>query len=246
MRTELALAGLAIPEQPGASPVRRKERMTTRVTSLFTLIAACALSAACSKGENKADSAAAADSAAKAAAAAAPAPPPAPAPLNDANIVAILDAANAADSAAGNVASTKGTNAEVKTFGRNMMRDHHALRKAGQDLAKKLNVTPAMPVGDTTQTGAQNWQNTLTSTPGGPAWDKAYIDHEVTYHQWVLQTAQAALGAAQDTSLKALITKAAPNIEAHLKHAQSIQTKLSAAPATDAGAKKSDSAAKKP
>jgi len=218
--------------------------MTTRVTSVFTLIAACAFSAACSKGDNKADSAAAADSAAKAAAAT-PAPPPAPAPLNDANIVAILDAANAADSAAGNVASTKGTRADVKSFGRDMMRDHHALRKAGQDLAKKLNVTPAMPTGDTTQTGAQNWQNTLTSTPAGAAWDKAYIDHEVTYHQWVLQTAQAALGAAQDTSLKALITKAAPNIEAHLKHAQAIQTKLGAAPAGDAGAKKSDSTSKK-
>ena len=48
---------------------------------------------------------------------------------------------------AGNMASTKGTNAEVKGFGRDMMRDHHALRKAGQDLAKKLNLTPATPRG---------------------------------------------------------------------------------------------------
>jgi putative membrane protein len=218
--------------------------MTTRLTRVFTLLGACALSAGCSKGENKADSAAAADSAARAAA---PAPAPAPAPLNDANIVAILDAANAADSAAGNVASTKGKNAEVKSFGKEMMRDHHALRKAGQDLATKLKLTPAMPAGDTSQTAAQNWQNNLNSMPAGPDWDKAYIDHEVTYHQSVLQTAQAALGAAQDSSLKALITKAAPNIEAHLKHAQSIQTKLNAAPAAGATGTKSDSAkGKKP
>jgi hypothetical protein len=56
------------------------------------------------------------------------------------------------------------------------------------------------------------------------------------------------LGAAQDTSLKALITKAAPNIEGHLKHAQSIQTKLNAAPSAGAagGSKKGDSTAKKP
>ena len=217
---------------------------TTRLAGVCAVLSISVFSAACSKGADKADSVAAADSAAKAAAAV-PAPAPAPAPLTDANIAAILDAANAADSAAGNVASTKAKNAEVKSFGRDMMRDHHALRKAGQDLAKKLNLTPAMPAGDTSQAAAQNWQNTLTSTPAGAAWDKAYIDHEVVYHQAVLQTAQAALGAAQDTSLKALITKAAPNIEGHLKHAQAIQTKLNAAPAADAG-KKGDSAAKKP
>jgi len=218
--------------------------MTTRLSRALSLVGAFVLVAGCSKGDQKADSAAAADSAAKAAAAA-PAPAPAPAPLTDANIVAILDAANAADSSAGNVATTKGTKADVKNFGKEMMRDHHALRKAGQDLAAKLKLTPAMPAGDTSQAAAQNWQNNLNSTPAGPDWDKAYIDHEVTYHQALLATAQAALGAAQDTSLKAFITKAAPSVEAHLKHAQSIQSKLSAAPAA-AASKKGDSTAKKP
>ena len=220
--------------------------MTNRPTRVFALLGLCSfgLAAGCSKGANKADSAAAADSAAKAAAAT-PAPPPAPAPLTDVNIVAILDGANAADSAAGSVAATKGKHADVKAFGKDMMRDHHALRKAGQDLAKKLNITPAMPPGDTSQAAAQNWQNTLNSTPAGDDWDKAYIDHEVIYHQALLQTAQAALGAAQDTSLKALITKATPNIEAHLKRAQAIQAKLNAAPAADTGAKKSEGGAKK-
>jgi putative membrane protein len=223
--------------------------MTTRLTRVFALLGFCSLglSAGCSKGGDKADSAAAADSAAKSTAAT-PAPPPAPATLTDANIVAILDAVNAADSAAGKVASTKGTRADVKSFGRDMMRDHHALRKAGQDLAKKQNITPAPPAGDTSQTAAQNWENTLNSTAAGAAWDKAYIDHEVAYHQAVLQTAQTALGVAQDTSLKALITKAAPNIEAHLKHAQSIQAKLngSSAGATgDTATKMSDTSAKK-
>lgn len=218
--------------------------MTTRLTRVLIVFGACALWAGCSKGENKADSAAAADSAAKAAAAAPPAAP-APAPLTDANIAAILDEANAADSAAGNVASTKGTHADVKAFGRDMMRDHHALRKAGQDLAKKLNLTPAAPTGDTLQSSAQNWQNTLTSLPKGAAFDTAYINHEVTTHQAVIATAQSAQTAAQDTSLKALITKALPNLQAHLKHAQEIQAKLSGASSSDTSKKGGDSASKK-
>ncbi|MEP6491977.1 MAG: DUF4142 domain-containing protein [bacterium] len=202
--------------------------MSIRITRGLALAGACVALSACSKGDAKADSAAAADSMAKAAAAA-PAPAPAPAPLTDANIVAILDGANAADSAAGSVAATKGTSADVKSFGKMMMRDHHGLRKAGQDLATKLKLTPQAPAGDTSQMAAQHWQDNLTATPKGAAWDKAYVDHEVAYHQAVLSTAQAALGAAQDSSLKALITKAAPNIQGHLTKAQDLQTKLAAA-----------------
>ncbi len=203
--------------------------MSIRVTHGIALLGACALWA-CSKSDNKADSIAAADSAAKAAAAAAPPAAPAPAPLTDANIAALLDEANAGDSAGGNIASTKGTNAQVKEFGRLMMHDHHALRKAGQDLAKKLNLTPAPPAGDTLPAAAQRMADKMNADPKGPAWDKSYIDNEVAVHQSVMSLLQTAQGAATDTSLKALITKAIPNIDAHLKKAQDIQSKLNSAP----------------
>ena len=136
--------------------------MSIRLARGIALVGASVLWAACAKNENKTDSAAAADSAAKAAAAA-PAPAPAPPALTDANIAALLDEANAADSAAGNMASTKGTNAQVKEFGRMMMRDHHTLRKAGQDLAKKLNLTPAPPANDTLPAAAQKAHDNMTS-----------------------------------------------------------------------------------
>ena len=226
---------------------RRILRSTTT-----TALCAAALVAACSSGDKTAVSARKADSATAAATSAAtpaasPAAAPAPAALTDPNIVALLDAANMTDSSAGAVAATKGTSAEVRSFGKEMMRDHHQLRKAGQDLAKKLNVTPEAPAGDNSAAMASAWNDTLNTTPKGAAWDKAYIDHEVTYHQAVLQTAQAGLGAAQNAELKALITKAAPNIEAHLKHAQSIQSKLGGAAggAMGGGAMKDSAMSKK-
>ena len=195
-------------------------------TSLVALCAATLL-AACSKRDNTADSTRMADSMAAMAPAPATNPTPAPAPaLTDANIAAILDNADVADSTAGNTASTKGTNAEVKSFGRDMMRDHHALRKMGEDLVKKLGVTPEMPAGDNSVAQAKAWQDSLTSMPKGADWDKAYIAHEVAFHQAVIQTAQTAETAAQNAELKALITKAIPNLQAHLKHAQDIQGKL--------------------
>lgn len=193
-------------------------RTLTRHSSL-ALAAAAALVAGCAKSEKTADTTAVAPPAATTTTPAAPA-------LTDANIVAILDGANAADSAAGAIAAAKGTAADVKSFGRDMMRDHHALRVAGQDLAKKLNVTPEMPAGDNSAATASAWRDSLNAMARGAEWDKAYINHEVAYHESVLNTAQTALGAAQNAELKALIEKAAPNIQAHLEHAKQIQSKM--------------------
>ena len=189
-------------------------------------VMAAVLVAGCSKSDNTADTMKAHDSAMAAAPVAAPAAAPA---MTDANIFAVLDAANVADSSDGSVAATKGTSADVKTFGRDMMRDHHALRAQGQALAKKINVTPETPAGDNSQAAAAAWHDSLVAMPKGAAFDKAYIDHEVTAHEQVLQKAQAAEGAAQNAELKALLPKAGANVQAHLDHAKQIQTKLGGA-----------------
>lgn len=206
--------------------------MSTRGFSQIAILGACALWAACSKGANKADSAAGVDT--SAAAAATPPPAAAPAQLQDANIYALLDEANAGDSASGAIAATKGTSPQVKEFAHTMMRDHHALRKAGDDLAKKNNVTPAPPPGDTLVSATQKFNDSLNALPKGAAWDKAYIDHEVAAHQAVQALLMTAQTAAQDTTLKALIIKAQPTIDAHLKKAQEIQGKMSTTAMTPA------------
>jgi predicted outer membrane protein len=111
-------------------------------------IAAFAL-AACSKKDNSAVDTTAASSTSTVSADTSVAPPaPAAATWTDANIVALLDEANAADSSAGAVAATKGTAAAVREFARRMMHDHHQLRAQGAALATKLKVTPAAPSDD--------------------------------------------------------------------------------------------------
>jgi putative membrane protein len=209
----------------------------------MAIVSACALTvmwAACSKSAKNSDSLAVMDTTAKSAAAT-PIPDTTAAPtavLTDVNIVALLDEANAGDSAMGKLASTKGTSAAVKEFGRDMARDHHKLREAGQAVAKKENLAPQAPSNDTLATASAKMQDNLTSMAKGKDWDKAYIDNEVAVHQSVLNLLQTASTAAQDTSLKALITKAQPTIQAHLEKAQSIQSKLAGAATKDSTAKK--------
>ncbi|HEY2852817.1 MAG TPA: DUF4142 domain-containing protein [Gemmatimonadaceae bacterium] len=202
---------------------------TFRVAAAAVL---CVLTA-CGKKENygaagdTTHGAGATASAARSGAGATAASAPAAAPtLTDANIVFILDQANAADSARGHIAATKGTSADVRSFGRLMVAEHHMLRQQGQQLAKKLNVTPQAPANDQSEAQAKMQLDSLNAMPKGKAWDKAYIDYEVNAHQQVLDTANKAHDAAQNPELKDLISKAAPVIQKHLDRAKQIQQKL--------------------
>ena len=202
---------------------------TTRVA--FLGIAALALAACAKKDNNAADTTAvssttSADTSAMAGAASSTSSTTPSGNWSDANIVALLDEANMADSAAGSIAASKGTAAAVRDFARRMERDHHALRAQGAALAKKLNVTPAAPSDDPVQPMAQSETNTLNSTAKGKDFDKAYIDAEVNAHKAVLDLATKAAAQTQTAELKNLIQKAAPMIKAHLDKAEAIQKTL--------------------
>ena len=208
---------------------REKVTMLMSGTGSKLAVFAVAMAAvvACSKKENYgADTSAAASTTVTgdtSTTAAAPAPA---GTWTDANIVALLDEANMADSSAGSIASTKGTAASVRDFGKQMMRDHHQLRAQGEALAKKLSITPAAPSGDPVMPMAQNETNTLNTTAKGKDFDKAYIDAEVNAHKAVLDLATKAAQQTQNTELKNLIQKAAPVIQGHLMKAESIQKAL--------------------
>jgi len=189
--------------------------------------------AACSSSNHKAggeqSQAASADSSADSTATSAA---PAAAPqggMTDANIVALLDAANKADSAGGALAAKKATDAEVKAFARLMMSEHHALRAAGQALAKQLGVEPKAPERDPLAPYVANEMKTLQSTAKGAEFDRVYIDNEVSVHQAVLDLANQARVTTQTPQLKELIEKAIPVIRKHLDQATALQKKLTPA-----------------
>ena len=61
----------------------------------------------------------------------------------------------------------------------------------------------------------------------GAAFDKAYVDHEVAYHQAVIDAVDKTLiPGAQNAELKALLVKVRPAFVAHLEHAKHIQASL--------------------
>jgi putative membrane protein len=146
---------------------------------------------------------------------------------NDAQIAHIVVTANQVDIEAGKLAAERGTNAEVKAFGEMMAKDHTGVNKLATDLATKLKVTPQdNPTSQSLKAGG-NKNVAHLKTLQGAAFDKAYMDQEVAYHQAVLDAVDKTLiPGAQNEELKALIVKVRPAFVAHLEKAKSVAATL--------------------
>jgi putative membrane protein len=146
---------------------------------------------------------------------------------NDAQIAAIVVTANQVDIDAGKLAESKATNPEVKAFGRQMVTDHTGVNKQATELVTKLGVKPEdNPTAQSLKAGGADNVKSLTPLSGA-AFDQAYIDHEVAYHQQVLDAVDKTLiPSATNAELKALLEKVRPAFVAHLTHAKELQASL--------------------
>jgi putative membrane protein len=144
---------------------------------------------------------------------------------NDAQIAAIVVTANQVDIDAGKLAESKATHKDVKAFGKMMVTDHTGVNKSAKDLVKKLGVKPEdNPTAESLKKGGQENVAHL-KTLKGDAFDKAYIDHEVVYHQQVIDAMDNTLiPSAHNAELKALLVKVRPAFVAHLDHAKKLQS----------------------
>ena len=146
---------------------------------------------------------------------------------NDAQIAHIVVTANQVDIDAGKFAQGKAKGKEVKDFAKQMVTDHTAVNKQAVALAKKLKVKPEDNA--TSQSLKKGGQDNIKNlkTMKGDAFDKAYVDQEVAYHQAVLDAIDKVLvPSAQNAELKGLIEKVRPAIQAHLEHAKHVQADL--------------------
>ena len=147
--------------------------------------------------------------------------------VNDAQIASIVVTANQVDIDAGNLAKKQASNAEVKKFADLMVTDHTGVNKSATALVTKLKVTPEdNPTSQSLKSGGDANLKTLKGL-NGAAFDKAYVDHEVTYHQAVLDAIDKTLiPGAKNEELKALLVKVRPAFVSHLEHARHLQSSL--------------------
>jgi putative membrane protein len=149
--------------------------------------------------------------------------------MTDADIAAIVVAANTIDADMGKLALSKSSHPEVRKFAQQMVTDHNAVNQAAVALVTRLGVTPTENATSRgLQSGAAEARARIAALDGA-AFDRAYIDNEVAYHRAVLNAIdQALIPSAQNAELRATLVQVRPAIAAHLEHAMQVQASMQA------------------
>jgi putative membrane protein len=151
-----------------------------------------------------------------------------PRALDDATIIAIFDAANTADIETSGLAAKKGYSKDVRALGSSFAAAHSAVRQSGRDLAKKLGVTPTPPANDKSAEQQAKVMAELRSKSGA-AFDLAYLQHEVAFHEAVINAVTTTLlPAIQNPELKKFVTTVAPAFQDHLAMAKKLLSEQTA------------------
>ncbi|WP_405285244.1 DUF4142 domain-containing protein [Gaopeijia maritima] len=147
--------------------------------------------------------------------------------LDDAAIAHIAVTANQLDVVGAEQALERSTDPGVRAFAETMIRDHRGVIEQAAALAEKLGVTPAD--NDTSRgltTAAEEIRRDLDELRGA-AFDRAYIDNEVAYHETVIGAVEETLiPHTSNAELRSLLEAVVPALKAHLEHARRLRSEL--------------------
>ena len=145
----------------------------------------------------------------------------------DPQIAHIAYTADQIDIQAGQLALKKSKNKDVRAFASDMVRDHTAVNQKALALVKKLNVKPEdNPTSQQLSKQASDKRAELSKLTGA-AFDKAYIDNEVAYHESVINAVTNTLiPNTKNAELKKLLQSAGPIFNSHLTHAKELQSSV--------------------
>jgi putative membrane protein len=154
----------------------------------------------------------------------APVPPSHPAAaFNDPQIIGIVEVANNIDIRLAELALRKSRNPQVRAFANEMIRDHSSLNNAVLGLAHRLGLRPEESSTTAGLIASANRVGSQLAQLNGRAFDRAYINNEVAYHQQVIgATNQVLIPSAHHPQLRAALLKARPIFVEHLRHAQRV------------------------
>jgi len=147
--------------------------------------------------------------------------------MTDAQIVAVVMAANTGEVDAANAAVNKTENEGVKGFAQQMITDHTKMNDDTKALATKLNITPEENATSKKLKDTNEKEMTKMQGLSGSAFDKAYVDAQVTDHTTVLSMLDKTLiPNAQNDELKSALKDARTKVSTHLQHAKQLQASL--------------------
>ena len=121
---------------------------------------------------------------------------------------------------AGRLAGQRSQNAQVKSFGQMLVKDHTAMSNELKTAAAGAGDDAKLPTGmDERRTGMID---NLKQAPADQ-FDRVFIAQQIAAHREALELMQTYANAGENAALKALAAKGAPKIQGHLEHAQRLE-----------------------
>lgn len=147
--------------------------------------------------------------------------------LTDPEIASVAVTANQIDVNYGNIALKRSKSTEIKKFAETMIRDHSGVIKQAVALATKLHVTPKTNAVTKSLLDGEKTTTKMLNSKKGKAFDKAYAENEVTYHEAVISAVKNTLiPDCSNAELKDLLTSVLPVLEHHLHMAKEMAAKF--------------------
>ena len=124
----------------------------------------------------------------------------------------------------GRLADHKGQSSELRSFGQRMVDDHSQTNNQLKELAAAANV----PLPNVPGPEGQAMRERLDKMQGD-AFDRDYIQGQISAHQQTVQLFEYEIGSGQDAQLKNFAAQTLPVLMRHLEIAQDINARLTGA-----------------
>jgi putative membrane protein len=141
--------------------------------------------------------------------------------LSDAQITAILIAANEVDIDAARLAESRTSNDQVKAYAERIVSEHTDANHQAKEVAKKLDMAPEENKLSNSLRSDRKRAVDRLKTLNGRQFDKAYLNDEVVFHKQVIDVVDNQLmPSASRDELKKLLIKIRPALVSHLEYAE--------------------------
>lgn len=139
------------------------------------------------------------------------------------DMAAILTAVNEGEIALNQLAQTRATSGDVRSFAQMMVTDHQANLDRGRELFTRLGVTPTDNAVSQALRSTAPLASTNLQTYSGAAFDRTHMRFQADLHQWALNALDVALiPSANNAELRDFLTATRASIAAHLDQARRI------------------------
>lgn len=148
-------------------------------------------------------------------------------PKSDAEIAAILEAANTAEIETARMAQSQASNSEVKSFAQMMVTEHSKNDSKGDALLGRLKIKPSETAASRDLKMRSNSKMDALKDKSGAEFDRAYMDTQVQMHQQVATDLQTKLiPAAKNSEFRSFLQETLSHVQGHLEQAQRLQSQV--------------------